>query len=158
MMRCSFRRVRQLGSRFTTGHGCRNEGETVPDGRALRLCALVVLLLLLTGCVSPDCEWNGVVKTWIDANGNGQWDEDEAPLAGVNCFAEGSYSVGVGEAVSNQHGEARLSTMLAGCPEEGILTVWVEPPPGYRLVTQGRLPVRLYDTEPLLFGFLPVGE
>ena len=127
--------------------------------RIRRTWSLVVLwLLLLAGCVTVECESNHTVKTWIDANANGQWDEGEAPLAGVSCFTEGGYSVGVGEAVSDLYGEAHLSTTLAGCPEEGILTVWVEPPPGYRLVTQGRLPVQLHATEPLLFGFLPVGE
>ena len=129
------------------------------EGRVLQLLTLfVLLLLLLTSCGSPDCEWTGTIKTWIDANGNSLWDEDEAPLAGAKCFVEGGYSIGVGEAVSNQRGEAQLSTTLAGCPEQGVLTVYVEPPPGYRPATQGRLPVRLYGTEPLLFGFLPVGD
>jgi hypothetical protein len=131
----------------------------VSSERIQRACFLVVLWLLsLAGCATVECESSHTVKTWIDANANGQWDEGEASLAGVNCFAEGGYSLGVGKAVSNQYGEAHLSTTLAGCPKEGVLTVWVEPPPGYRLVTQGRLPVQLYATEPLLFGFLPVGE
>lgn len=120
--------------------------------------AIWLVLLMLTGCATVECESSHTVKTWIDANGNGQWDEGEAPLAGVSCFAEGGYSLGVGEAVSDQYGEAHLSTVLAGCPEEGILTAWVEPPPGYRLVTPGRLPVHLYDTEPLFFGFLAIDE
>lgn len=124
----------------------------------LPLGVFVLIVVLLAGCRSPDCELSATVRTWVDENENGIWDDNEAPLPDVKCFVEGAYTVGVGKAASNQDGEAHLSVMLAGCPKEAVFSVYAEPPSGYRLTTQARLSARGHDERPFLFGFAPVSE
>lgn len=121
----------------------------------LPLGLLALIGVLAVGCGSLDCEWSTTVKTWVDTNENGAWDNNELPLADVKCFIEGSYAVGLGEAVSNQDGKASLSIMLAGCPEEAVFSIYVEPPSGYLLTTQARLLAHKRDEGPFLFGFAP---
>lgn len=121
----------------------------------LLLGFLVLTAMLLPGCRSPDCELSATVKTWVDKNENEIWDDNEPPLPDVKCFLEGTYTVGVGEAVSNLNGKAHLSVMLAGCPKEAVFSVYVELPSGYRLTTQERLPAQSHDEGPFLFGFVP---
>ena len=123
------------------------------------LCYLtmVTALLLLVGC-SADCELSATVRTWVDQNENGVWDTDESPLSAVKCFIDSPYGVGIGEAVSDQNGEARLSVMLAGCPKGAVFSVYVDPPSGYRLTTQTRLPGRQPVEDPFVFGFAPINE
>jgi protocatechuate 3,4-dioxygenase beta subunit len=124
----------------------------------LPLSLLLLITILAAGCRSPDCEWEARVKAWIDMNEDGRWDDAELPLPDVTTFVEGAYTVGIGEASTNEEGEAHLSTMLAGCPKDIVLSVGAEPPSGYRLTTQARLPARETDEGPFLFGFAPESE
>jgi len=129
------------------------------EHRMLFLLGLFTLTAIAIGaCASPDCEWNATVKTWVDNNRDGEWDANEPPLANVRAYVEGSYSVGVGEATTGQSGEAHLTTMLAGCPNEAVLSVFVEPPVGYRLTTQERLPAKTGSEKLFLFGFVSIAD
>jgi len=125
----------------------------------VRLCYLTVgmALLLLVGC-GADCELSATARTWVDQNENGVWDTDESPLSGVGCFIDSPYGVGIGEAVSDRNGEARLYVMLADCPKRAVYSVYVDSPVGYRPTTQTRLPGRQPVEAPFVFGFARINE
>jgi|GEM_PF-6656666 len=104
-----------------------------------------------------DCGWNRTIDTWIDANENGVWDADEAPLAGVQFKVENTITQFVydwgGTEVSGPSGTTTLDIFLGGCPEVS-LEVIAQPPTGYRPTTPLRIASeRLAQQETLGFGF-----
>jgi hypothetical protein len=118
---------------------------------------LALTLLLLTGC-SPDCEWDAGVETWVDANENGIWDAGEPPLPDVKCSLESHNAVFATDAISNEQGRGHLHMMLAGCPNEVVVLIYVLPPPNYHLATESRTRAGENGERVFLFGFVPVNE
>ncbi|MBN2086675.1 MAG: hypothetical protein JW748_15785 [Anaerolineales bacterium] len=105
----------------------------------------------------------GTAKTWIDANANGLWDEDEKPLAGVSFELKDGAGAGnyLHQPVSDENGEFFLSVFPNTCESladfELVLSAAV--PDGYRPTTPTAMPIpraELLDQEmgEYLFGFI----
>ena len=84
--------------------------------------------------VSPtpivDCVWRAEAQAWVDTNGNGGWDKEEEPLAGVQFRLRG-YTAGV----SDSQGMASLFIFPVPCSVEVDVAVSALPPPGYQPTT-----------------------
>jgi streptogramin lyase len=134
----------------------------MPDGVAWRkLIGISISLLLFifaAGCV--DCAWYASVEAWVDENANGIWDEGEPPLEGVEFHVDDVLNgyTNMGNAISDWKGIARISLWLPGCPKARF-EVYAEPPTGYRLTTDARLPAEgegYGGSGPFRFGFAPL--
>jgi frataxin-like iron-binding protein CyaY len=67
------------------------------------------------------CQWHGIVRAWLDADGDGEWDESEAPLQGIpfSVRHQGLRFDRNGEPwFTNALGEARVSGLLPECSEK----------------------------------------
>jgi len=103
------------------------------------------------GTMIVDCLWRVLAEAWVDANGNGSWDEGEQPLKDVHFRVDepssGNRDI-QGPFLSNREGAAQLSVFLGGCPDVKF-DVFALPPKGYRSTTHQ--PLR--EPGPLMFGF-----
>ena len=96
----------------------------------------------------PDCFWSVEAQAWVDMNGNGRWDKEEKPLAGVQ-FRFHEYTAGV----SDSHGLATLFIFPAPCSGMEV-AVSALSPPHYRPTTNQPLKVRgVGPVGNVLFGF-----
>jgi hypothetical protein len=95
-----------------------------------------------------DCFWKLETRSWVDTNGNGEWEEQEKPLAGVRFRLRG-YETGL----SNRLGLAILREAIVPC-SAGEVEVSALPPPGYEGGTAQPVKVRgAGDAGTALFGF-----
>lgn len=104
---------------------------------ALISAIMVVGLIWMSSSTHADCGWNATALSWVDENGNGQWDAGELPLEGVqfhvNDTLNNSKDVG-GRSVSDWNGHANIFVWLPGCPAARF-EVYAIPPTGYQLTT-----------------------
>ncbi|KAA3643143.1 MAG: hypothetical protein DWQ07_21740 [Chloroflexi bacterium] len=111
--------------------------------------------------VLADCFVNFHLSAWVDADGDGNRDEGEAPLQGVEFFVNGPYasSVAGGKGTSDENGEASIDTWSpGGCLENAEFSVLAETPEGYELTTISPI---VHDGSTGLngdyaFGFAPI--
>lgn len=102
--------------------------------------------------ILADCFQWATATVWLDENGNGVWDDGEAPLAGIEFVLEPTvYS----RTLSDENGIAEIfaTTPGAGCPEnQQVMAVRFD---GYVPTTEKSLAYTGVDTE-YLFGFQPL--
>jgi hypothetical protein len=138
------------------------------------LAGLAVLLVLGIGFLffrnwlgffDGGCYWSGEVHAWVDLNQNGQRDEDEPPLAGVNVSLIGlpqNYSVRTdgstarGQVRIRMQGNAEGQFGWLGCYSMEASQVQAVIPEGFRLSTESLVP--LMQKPVASFGFVPLGE
>jgi hypothetical protein len=149
-----------------------SKGENMAGTRQAYGKILVFLFIIpqLLGCsllgqlpAFKDGCYLGTAKAWIDANGNGLWDDQELPLAGVafelmDGISEKNYLY---EPVSGENGEFFLSVFPNTCESlaDFELELRATAPEGYRPTTPTVMPItraELLDTEmgDYLFGFI----
>jgi len=111
--------------------------------------------------VLADCFNYFHLLAWVDANGDGQPDENEPGLAGVEFFVSGpyAYSFQQGKSISDENGEARIETWSPGeCPEDANFSIDAQGPDNYEMTTAA--PVVLDGNTQITgtydFGFRPV--
>jgi hypothetical protein len=101
--------------------------------------------------VLADCFQSATALAWLDENGNGEWDEGEAPLAGIEFVLEPTvYS----RTTSDEDGVADIFATTPGgiCPEnQQVIAVGFD---GYTLTTAQSL-AYLDDNTDYAFGFQP---
>lgn len=117
--------------------------------------ALVVLLLgalAYSVLVHVDCGWSGVVRTWSDSDGDGEWDQTELPIEGIQLTVK--YRDIVMNRVSSPTGETRFF-IRRPCLELTRIEVYSEVPAGYRLTTKSAISTTSLNTGPFMFGFEP---
>lgn len=127
------------------GEGCCGE----PDETTLLPTSVEAFPTPLT-----DCEWSAVAQAWLDADEDGRWDSNEAPLLGVRFFVDESryHQTDIADfATSNLQGEAHL--YVFGRCSTDTFEVYPEVPRGYRLVTAERISARGEPDEEFPFGF-----
>lgn len=113
---------------------------------------VIALTVGFAGCVHTyrDCGLGVAVRTWVDENANGIWDQEEPPLAGVVVHTSGTNPL---TSMTNAQGEAQVEDWSPGCGPEGI-RVWVEPPSGFRPTTRSSVNVNARSQVlTLTFGF-----
>lgn len=138
------------------------------------LAGLTVLLVLVIGFLffrnwlgffDGGCYWSGEVHAWVDLNQNGQRDEDEPPLAGVNVSLIGLPSnYRVWTDASTARGQVRIRIQgnaegrwgWLGCYSMEASQVRAIIPEGFRLSTES--PVALMQEPVTSFGFIPLDE
>ena len=122
-----------------------------------------VLQYILRISSSVDCTWRASARTWIDANGNGQMDRGELPLAGVQLHVNdtGNQLVDVAwPVIADKDGEARFNAPIPECLDT-IFEIRLDIPDGYRPTTEPRIEVKPDIWESLTakhiyyFGFVP---
>lgn len=90
-----------------------------------------------------DCVWQGTVKTWIDANGDGHLNGDEPPLRGIqvyidelpNDFMDMNWPL-----ITGKDGDVQFSVSIPGC-SDALYEIYVSIPQGYRTTTRTRIEV-----------------
>ncbi len=91
-----------------------------------------------------DCGWSAPVRSWVDDDGNGTWDEGEAPLefvaVHVNDVKNDYRDVGLDTAVTDWNGETRVTVWLPGCPKARF-EVYALAPEGYQALRPDPVPV-----------------
>jgi len=89
-------------------------------------------------------------EAWIDQNGNGKRDSEDGPLAGVRfrVVGYGNNHEQVETWTSDETGYHEYFMVGCTCPCFDAV-IQAEPPPGYRLTTQGR------SKGASVFGFAP---
>lgn len=103
-----------------------------------------VLQYVLRMSNTVDCTWQGLIKTWVDANGNGQVDYGEFPLAGVQLHVNDVQNERVDVAwpvIADRDGEAHFNAPIPECLET-VFEIYVDIPEGYQLTTSPRLEVQ----------------
>jgi streptogramin lyase len=130
-------------------------GGHVAHQHLVRLLGLAAIVGVLGAC-SADCAWQATGEAWLDANGNGESDPGENPLANVVFHIDdrrNNYQ-DVGEyAVSDSQGKADLYVWMPGCPKVE-LEVYAEPPANYQPTTVDRIKVDLGEEDAhLRYGF-----
>lgn len=108
---------------------------------------------ILADCLEEELAW-----AWIDENENGNWDNGEQPLSGVEFKVDDALNDltdVAGPAVSDNDGRALLAVWLPGCPDVHF-EVYALPKEGYRFTTPQRVLQPEGDlAEPLMkFGFV----
>ncbi len=112
------------------------------------ICVLSVIATIQSGGfhlgISDGCRF-GTAKAWTDQNGNGVWDLNEMPLAGVKFEVINSphdYRF-VDSPTSDENGEASLTTFPYTCDSlhRANLVIQVTPPHGYRTTTPDQVVV-----------------
>ncbi len=97
---------------------------------------LPAIMIVLQNMGRSDCQWSASATTWIDVNRNGQYENDETPLANVQFFVDdvtaGSTHMSAG--ISNTDGKASLSIFIDGCAEDEM-RLYPEIPADYCLTT-----------------------
>ena len=116
---------------------------------------------ILRGGDIAECVWQGSVRTWLDADGDGLSDPDEPPLNAVEVHVDdvGNQLVEVSwPALTNREGQARLFASIPGCKGTRF-EIYVDIPEGYRLTTRERIEIHpalgdsLRDEDVYAFGF-----
>lgn len=120
---------------------------------ALVLCLIVAIATVIFAVIGPIigniysnivsdnfCGWFGTARTWLDANGNGEFDADEPPLPHVPLSVQvqgESGQSGSGQSKSNLKGYVLLEVHFPGeCRSRSIeVTITAQPFPDYRLTT-----------------------
>ncbi len=103
-----------------------------------------------------DCSWSGIVKTWLDTNGNGIWDSSEHPLENVQFFVDDTHNgfENVGSlGVSDFQGTSELFVWLPGCPE-AVFEVYAAAPDNYLPTSPSRVPASRACGDTFQFGFI----
>jgi hypothetical protein len=127
----------------------------------LLIISASLVIPLLVACSPPEaCSYGGVAKTWIDSNENGQWDDGESPLPGVQVTISGDLDAAQG-GITDEKGEVKVGLAHMSCGAS--FSICVEPMPGYRLTTQrcfgehfpGGFLDKASEPDGLLFGFVP---
>ena len=95
-----------------------------------------------------------MAKAWVDRNGNGIEEADEAPLPGVTfvLLYEGRRFT----PMSGPTGEAHFLLRIP-CEHKAVLEIHAKPMEGYQLTTSQsieNIPVSILPEEPFLFGFV----
>jgi ligand-binding sensor domain-containing protein len=104
---------------------------------ALISAIIVVGLVWISSSIRPDCSWDAPALSWVDENGNGQWDAGELPLEGVQFHINDTrnhYQDVGGRSISDWNGRANVFVWLPGCPAAHF-EVYAVPPTGYQLTT-----------------------
>ncbi|MBX3056361.1 MAG: hypothetical protein KF770_07810 [Anaerolineae bacterium] len=125
------------------------------------LCTAV----LLTTCTLPtspaaatpgvtvlaDCFQSATARAWLDANGDGVWDEGERPLPGIEFILDPSV---YGRATSDENGVAAIFATTPGnsCPQQSSVIAMSFA--GYTLTTPQSLAYTTADAD-YRFGFHP---
>lgn len=102
--------------------------------------------------IRVDGEAGGTIFTWVDFNANGQIDEGEPPLAGVE------YGGGYGK--TDEHGLGSYYDFVPGCACDcwkwgGGLSVFVTVPNGFEATTPTEIAMNS-DDDSYAFGFRPL--
>lgn len=99
--------------------------------------------------IQVHCNWDGVVRAWLDTNENGQWEENEPPMPGIRFLMRG-------ETFQLPRTDWNGETMwyaYARCADSNSEII-ASVPPGYYLTTEGsRLVSEYYNGRLPPFGF-----
>jgi hypothetical protein len=137
-----------------------------------KVLLLIASLLTMLSCslvelipVHKDGCYIGYAKAWIDNNENGNWEEDEKPLQGVQfeLFDGNSTKNYLYESISDTKGSHFMSTFPNTCESLALYKMLLRatPPKGYKATTpieillpkEDLLSNKMHD---YIFGFISI--
>ena len=125
---------------------------------ALIIAIIVVCLIGFSSSIRGECGWNAPVLSWVDENGNGQWDTGEPPLEDVQLHVNdtlNNYKDVGRQSISDWNGRSNVLVWLPGCPSARF-EVYAVPPTGYQLTTNNFVQITgpgYGNSDPIQFGF-----